>query len=135
MKKLGSNPIITFTLTILTFFVNWTRTCGRFTIYLLVVKKWCTYLIDHMFTKHTDQISLRKLITQLVEIPEQQFYLAKLLGYYYEILYKLGTQNWVTNALSRIKDNKTSLLGLTVPHLYVMIKFGLISFYLLQTAK
>lgn len=38
---------------------------------------------------------------QVIQIPEQQYYLTKLLGYDYEILYKSGRTNKVVDALSR----------------------------------
>ena len=54
------------------------------------VKKWHTYLLGNTFTIHTDQRSLCELMTQVIQTPEQQFYLAKLLGYSYTIVYKPG---------------------------------------------
>jgi hypothetical protein len=65
------------------------------------VKKWRTYLLGRKFIIRTDQRSLRELMTQIIQTPEQQFYLAKLLGYTYEIVYKPGAQNRVADALSR----------------------------------
>lgn len=50
-------------------------------------------------------------MTQVIQTPEQQFYLAKLLGYTYEIIYKPGAQNRVADALSR-----AHCFALTVPH-------------------
>jgi hypothetical protein len=76
------------------------------------VKKWRTYLLGNTFTIHTDQRSLRELMTQIIQTPEQQFYLAKLLGYSYEIVYKLGAQNRVADALSRVH-----CLALSIPHM------------------
>jgi hypothetical protein len=76
------------------------------------VKKWRTYLLGSTFTIYTDQRSLRELMTQIIQTPEQQFYLAKLLGYSYEIVYKPGPQNRVADALSRVH-----CLAITVPHL------------------
>jgi hypothetical protein len=76
------------------------------------VKKWRTYLLGGTFTIHTDQRSLRELMTQVIQTPEQQFYLAKLLGYSYEIVYKPGAQNRVADALSRVH-----CLALSIPHL------------------
>lgn len=43
------------------------------------VKKWHTYLLRRKFAIHTDQRSLRELMTQVIQTPEQQFYLSKLL--------------------------------------------------------
>ncbi|GAU31589.1 hypothetical protein TSUD_54120 [Trifolium subterraneum] len=64
------------------------------------IKKWRTYLLGNTFIIYTDQRSLRELMTQVIQTPEQQFYLAKLLGYSYEIVYKPGPQNRVADALS-----------------------------------
>lgn len=80
------------------------------------VKKWCTYLLGRKFVIHTDQRSLRELMTQIIQTPEQQFYLAKLLGYTYEIVYKPGAQNRVADALSRIHEPTAELLAITIPH-------------------
>jgi hypothetical protein len=82
------------------------------------VKKWRTYLLGTSFTIHTDQRSLRELMTQVIQTPEQQFYLAKLLGYSYEIVYKPGAQNKVADALSRVH-----CLLITVPHFEFLTKF------------
>lgn len=71
------------------------------------VKKWRAYLLGRKFTIHTDQRSLRELMTQIVQTPEQHFYLAKLLGYSYQIVYKPGAQNKVADALSRIHNITT----------------------------
>jgi len=78
------------------------------------VKKWRTYLLGRKFTIYTDQRSLRELMTQVIQTPEQQYYLAKLLGFHYEILYKPGGQNRVADALSRVQDS--SFFTITVPH-------------------
>ncbi|PNX60975.1 hypothetical protein L195_g052211, partial [Trifolium pratense] len=82
------------------------------------VKKWRTYLLGNTFIIYTDQRSLRELMTQVIQTPEQQFYLAKLLGYSYEIVYKLGPQNRVADALSRVH-----CLAITVPHSDLIVKF------------
>ncbi|MCH91435.1 hypothetical protein A2U01_0012362, partial [Trifolium medium] len=82
------------------------------------VKKWRTYLLESTFTIYTDQRSLRELMTQVIQTPEQQFYLAKLLGYSYEIVYKPGPQNRVADALSRVH-----CLVITVPHLDFITTF------------
>jgi hypothetical protein len=80
------------------------------------VKKWRPYLLGRKFIIHTDQRSLRELMTQIIQTPEQQFYLVKILGYSYEILYKPGAQNRVADALSRIHENPSQCLVITVPH-------------------
>jgi hypothetical protein len=57
-------------------------------------------------------------MTHIIQTPEQQFYLAKLLGYSYEIVYKPGPQNRVVDALSRVH-----FLVITVPHLDFLTTF------------
>ena len=68
------------------------------------VKKRRQYLLGRRFVIRIDQKSLRALLDQVVQTPEQQQYLAKLLGYQYIIIYKLGKDNRVANALSRQSD-------------------------------
>jgi hypothetical protein len=82
------------------------------------VKKWRTYLLGSTFTIYTNQRSLRELMTHIIQTPEQQFYLAKLLGYSYEIVYKPGPHNRVADALSRVH-----CLVITVPHLDFLTTF------------
>lgn len=65
------------------------------------VKRWRQYLLGTFFTIQTDHRSLKELLTQVIQTPEQQFYLSKLLGYHYEIQYKSGNSNMVADALSR----------------------------------
>lgn len=52
----------------------------------------------------TDHKSLKELMSQHVQTPEQQVYLAKLLGYDYKIMYKAGSHNLVADALSRAHE-------------------------------
>lgn len=56
----------------------------------------------------TDHKSLRELISQVIQTPEQQFYLNQLLGFQYDIVYRTGKSNKVTDALSQQEE-----LGLT----------------------
>jgi len=79
------------------------------------VKKWRQYLLGHPFTIHTDHKSLKELISQVIQTPEQQVYLSKLLGFDFKILYKTGKSNVVVDALSRI-ENENQCLTLTMPH-------------------
>jgi len=66
------------------------------------VKKCRAYLLGRKFLIHIDQWRLRKLMTQIIQTPKQQYYLSKLLGYNYEIIYKAGANNYVADALSRV---------------------------------
>ncbi|WVY94257.1 hypothetical protein V8G54_033345 [Vigna mungo] len=64
------------------------------------VKRWRQYLLGNFFIQ-TDQKSLKELLTQVIQTPEQQYYVTKLLGYDYEIQYKPGKLNVVADSLSR----------------------------------
>ena len=80
------------------------------------VRKWRHYLLGTSFTILTDHRSLKDLMTQIIQTPEQQTYLSKLLGFDYTIKYKLGTTNVVADALSRIVPTDATCLALTMPH-------------------
>ncbi|XP_058766993.1 uncharacterized protein LOC131640630 [Vicia villosa] len=74
------------------------------------VKKWRQYLIGHKFHIYTDQKSLRDLLLQRIQTPEQQRWTAKLQGFDFEISYKPGRTNLVADALSRKFEKEGSLL-------------------------
>lgn len=61
-------------------------------------------------------------MTQVIQTSEQQFYLAKLLGYSYDIVYKPRAQNKVADALSRVHDPTPQLMAITVPHCELLMK-------------
>lgn len=64
-------------------------------------------------------MSLKELMTQVVQTPEQQMYLAPLLGYNYSIQYRSGKANIVVDALSRIsKIFVGQFFMLTVAHFF-----------------
>jgi hypothetical protein len=80
------------------------------------VKKWRQYLLGHPFVILTDHRSLKELMSQIIQTPEQQLYLSRLIGYDYTIQYRSGKTNVVADALSRVPEFITSdLLMLTVP--------------------
>lgn len=66
------------------------------------VSKWRQYLLGHPFVILTDHKILKELVSQVIQTPEQQVYLSKLLGYDYNIQYKSGKSNLVADALSRL---------------------------------
>jgi hypothetical protein len=81
------------------------------------VKKWRQYLLGHPFIIFTDHQSLKELLTQVVQKPEQQVYLAKLMGYDYYIQYKSGKTNVIADALSRLPETLSGmLLSLSMPN-------------------
>ncbi|KAF2293030.1 hypothetical protein GH714_035506 [Hevea brasiliensis] len=66
------------------------------------VRTWRPYLLGRKFYIHTDQCSLKHLLEQRIVTPEQQKWVAKLVGYEYEIRYKPGRENNAAGALSRV---------------------------------
>ena len=66
-----------------------------------VVTRWRHYLLGNKFVIKTDHKSLKELMTQVIQTPEQQYYLTKLLGYEFDIFYKARKQNATADALSR----------------------------------
>ncbi|KAF7831007.1 cucumisin-like [Senna tora] len=65
------------------------------------VMKWRHYLLGRKFFIKTDHKSLKELMHQVIQTPDQQFYLSKLLGFEYEIVYRTGKTNMAADALSR----------------------------------
>jgi len=59
-------------------------------------------LLGHPFVILIDHKSLKELMSQVIQTPEQQVYLSKLLGYDYSIQYKVRKSNIAADALSRI---------------------------------
>ena len=52
----------------------------------------------------TDHPRPKELMLQVVLTPKQQYYLSKLLGYDFEIIYRPGKHNQVADALSRQEE-------------------------------
>lgn len=65
------------------------------------VQKWRQYLLGREFVIRSDQKSLRELLQQVIQTPNQQLYVRKLMGYKFRIEYKSGASNRVADALSR----------------------------------
>lgn len=64
------------------------------------ISKFKDYFLGHKFTTRIDQTSLRRLLDQNLQTPEQQEWLHKFLGYDCMIEYKLEKDNLVAYALS-----------------------------------
>lgn len=76
-------------------------------------------MLGQKFVIQTDQRSLKYLLKQKIATPEQQKWMAKLMGYDYKIMYKLGRENNVVDALSRRPDS------LTLNYLFIpQVAFG-----------
>ncbi|XP_030479409.2 uncharacterized protein LOC115696659 [Cannabis sativa] len=78
------------------------------------VTKWRQYLLGRHFTIRTDHKSLKELLTQVIQTPEQQQVLRKLIGFHFSIEYKAGKENSVADALSRQHEGSFSLLAAAV---------------------
>lgn len=64
------------------------------------ISLWRPYLLGRKFIIQTDQRSLKFFLKQRVTTPEQQKWVAKLMGYDYEIIYHPERDNSVVDALS-----------------------------------
>ena len=85
------------------------------------VKKWRQYLLGHQFIIMTDHRSLRELMNQAVQTPEQHRYLVRLLGFDYTIQYRSSQTNIVVDALSRANEEMpASLYLLSMPRFIFM---------------
>ncbi|RVW31621.1 Transposon Tf2-11 polyprotein [Vitis vinifera] len=65
------------------------------------IRTWRPYILGRKFFIRTDQRSLKYFLEQRVATSEQQKWVAKLLGYDYEIIYRPGRENSTADALSR----------------------------------
>ncbi|XP_042032533.1 uncharacterized protein LOC121779292 [Salvia splendens] len=68
------------------------------------VQKWRQYLLGREFVIRSDQKSLKELLQQVVQTPDQQLYVRKLMGYNFRIEYKKGALNRAADALSRREE-------------------------------
>jgi len=67
---------------------------------LHAVETWRSYLLGRRFQIRTDHHSLKYFLEQRLSSPQQNKWLAKMLGYDYEIIYKKVKDNRVADALS-----------------------------------
>ncbi|KAL4271478.1 hypothetical protein GQ457_13G013980 [Hibiscus cannabinus] len=82
------------------------------------VGKWRQYLVGRKFIIVTDQRSLRELNQQVIQTPEQQRWLSKLIGYDFDIRYRPGKLNKVADALSR--EIRASFMAFSRPILGII---------------
>ena len=80
---------------------SWSTYAKEMLAILEAIRLWRPYLLDRKFYIQTDQCSLNVLLEQRITTPEQQKWVAKLLGYDYEIIYRPGRENAAADALSR----------------------------------
>ncbi|KAH9679153.1 hypothetical protein KPL71_026005 [Citrus sinensis] len=70
------------------------------------VHKWRQYLLGRFFIIRTDHKSIKELLQQVIQTPDQQVYIRKLLGYHFKIEYKPGQANQAADALSRVHEDE-----------------------------
>ncbi|CAM8994324.1 unnamed protein product [Rhodiola kirilowii] len=68
------------------------------------VHKWRQYLLGGRFVIETDHQPLRTILTQTIHTPEQQKWIAKLMGFDFEVKYRPGRNNGPADALSRVPE-------------------------------
>ena len=68
---------------------------------VLCIQHWRHYLLGREFIVHTDHKCLKHFLQQRVSSPDQQCWLAKLLGYQFEVKYKPDLENRADDAMSR----------------------------------
>lgn len=71
---------------------------------VLAVQHWRPYLLGRQFVVYSDQKSLRHLLQQRITSTDQQSWIAKLLGYHFEVIYKPGPENKAADSLSRMYE-------------------------------
>ncbi|TYJ96446.1 Transposon Tf2-6 polyprotein [Cucumis melo var. makuwa] len=81
---------------------------------VLAVQRWRPYLLGNRFVVQIDQKSLKCLLEQRVVQPQYQRWLAKLLGYTFDVEYKSEVENKAAYALSRISPT-VQLCTITAP--------------------
>lgn len=72
---------------------------------VLAIQHWRHYLLGRPFVVYTDHKSLKHFLQQRLTSPDQQCWLAKLLGYQFEVKYKPGLENKAADTLSRCRGD------------------------------
>lgn len=88
------------------------------------VQKWGAYLAHAPFIIKTDQRSIKHILDQKLNTSFQQAWVAKLMGFDFEIQYKEGAQNLAADALSRREGAQLlpMMINSASPDLYESIK-------------
>ncbi|KAL4562009.1 hypothetical protein LXL04_034197 [Taraxacum kok-saghyz] len=82
---------------------------------VLSVQHWRSYLLGNRFIVYTDRKKLKFLLQQRITSPDQQNWVAKLLGYTFDICYKAGRENRAADALSRRAEEGELKMGVSAP--------------------
>lgn len=82
------------------------------------IRLWRPYLLGRKFYIQTDQRSLKYFLEQRISRPEQQKWVAKLLGFDYEITYRSRRENSAADALSR-KQGSPVLHNIFIPQVNI----------------
>lgn len=82
---------------------------------VLAIQHWRHYLLGRRFVVYSDQKSLKHLLQQRITTANQQEWMAKLLGFDFEVVYKVGVENKVADALSRQHEEATIQTMLSFP--------------------
>jgi len=80
-----NHPIAFFSKTLCSKLLHASTYVRELVAIMTAIKKWRQYLLGHHFLILTNHISLKELMAQTVQTPEQQLYLTRLLGYDYTI--------------------------------------------------
>ena len=79
---------------------SWSSYAKKMLAILEAIRLWRPYLLGKKFYIETNQCSLKYFVEHRIATPEQQKWVAKLLGYDYEIIYRSGRENSAADALS-----------------------------------
>ncbi|KZV51588.1 hypothetical protein F511_10541 [Dorcoceras hygrometricum] len=79
---------------------------------VLAVRHWRPYLLGRSFVVLTDHKALKDLLHQQITTQDQQQWLAKLLGYEFQIRYKAGNLNGAADALSRCVETEGNSISI-----------------------
>ena len=97
------------------------------------VARWQHYLLGKRFLIRTDHHSLKELMSQVIQTPEQQYFLTKLLGYEFDIEYRTGKSNAAADALSRspatLLHTYTTLEGTIIEEVHVANNHALLDLH------